>query len=545
MVKNRLFILSISILLTFPAFGKVNRYMVIFKDKNNSTFSTENPEAFLSSRAIERRAKQNISIVQNDIPVSEIYLDNLRDLDQIGVFFPSKWANGVLVEIDESRIDELKSLFFVRDVIYVAPGSKIIKSTNNGRVAKVKDITNDPFDGNQTKSQNQFIGVDAMHQMGYHGEGMLIAVFDSGFDFVDQSSYFTHLFRDNNIKGTKDFVRGSTNVFQYDSHGSKVLSCISAFSEGEYTGTAPLSDLILCVTEDIGSESRIEEYNWLFAAEYADSAGVDIINSSVGYSYFDDENMNYTYNDMDGNTTVITKAADLAASKGILVVNSIGNEGNNTWKYLNAPSDGDSVLSIGAVTYDKDRSNFSSFGPTSDRRIKPDITSLGSWVKIVYKNEITYANGTSFSSPMVAGLAAGLWQAYPHLTNMELMQYLKMTASQSDAPDTALGYGIPDFVRAFNKIKVVEGDIVNTFVVFPNPVTNRRIINFYIDPTTEQTSADLYFYDLKGSFLQKKIFQIKSPVDPVEIDVSFLNPGSYILNYMIGGEAKKSKLVVQ
>lgn len=545
MVKNKLVIALIFFLFTFPSFGKVNRYVVLFKDKNNSTFSIDKPEAFLSTKAIERRTRQNISIVPNDLPVSESYLNDLRNLDQISVIFPSKWVNGVLVEMDESRVDELKSIYFVNDIIYVAPGSRINTNANGGRMAKVKEVTNDPFDGNQTKAQNEFIGVDVMHKLGYHGEGMLIAVFDSGFDFVDQSSYFSHLFKENSIRGTKDFVRGSSNVFQYDSHGSKVLSCISAFSEGEYTGTAPLSDLILCVTEDISSEYRIEEYNWLFAAEYADSSGVDIINSSVGYSYFDDESMNYTYADMNGNTTVITKAADMAASKGILVVSSVGNEGNNTWKYLNAPSDGDSVMSVGAVTYDMDRSNFSSFGPTSDGRIKPDITSLGSWVKIVYKNDISFANGTSFSSPMVAGLAAGLWQAYPQLTNMEVMQYLKITASQSDAPDTAMGYGIPNFIRAFNKIKVVEGDIVNKFVVFPNPVTNRRIINFYIDPTTEPNTAELYFYDLKGSFLQKKVFQIKNSLDPVEIDVSFLNPGSYILNYVIDGETKKSKIVVQ
>lgn len=536
--------MSMIIVLTFPALGNVNRYIVIFKDKKGSSYSIDKPEEFLSSRAIQRRNNQNIDISINDLPVSDIYLDALHNLNEIDVHFTTKWMNGVLVEMDETREEELKSLPFVDNLTFVAPGSKLIPSPGNGRVAKVMKNTSHSYEGYESEAQNELIGVDAMHKAGYHGEGMLIAVFDSGFDYIDESSYFLHLFNENKIVGTKDFIRGSSNVFQYDAHGSKVLSCISAYHEGEYSGTAPESNLVLCVTEDIGSEYTIEEYNWLFAAEYADSIGVDIINSSVGYSYFDDDRMDYTYEDMDGKTTVITRAASIAASKGMLVVSSNGNEGNNTWQYLNAPADADSILSVGAVTYDLVRSTFSSFGPTSDGRVKPDISALGSWVRIVYKDEITYANGTSFSAPLVAGLAAGFWQAYPELTNMEVIQYLKMTASQSDAPDTLIGYGIPNFVRVFNKVKINEGDVISKFVVFPNPVTNKRIIYFYIDSLTKESTSELSFYDLKGAFIQSLEVEAKSEFDPIEVDVSFLKPGSYILNYVNGQEIKKSKLVV-
>ena len=544
MVKNSFIVLLLTILLAFPALGNVNRYVVFFKDKKDNSYTIEKPEEFLSVRALQRRNNQNIGITFSDLPVSQVYLDELHELDSVDVYFTTKWMNGVLVEMDEGKVEEIHDLSFVSDIVYVAPGTKLLLSAGNGRKAKIKKKSESQSEGYESKSQNEFIGVDAMHEEGYHGEGMLIAVFDSGFDYVDQSSYFTHIFNDNKLTATKDFVRGSLDVFQYDTHGSKVLSCIGAYKEGEYSGTAPESNLILCVTEDIGSEYTIEEYNWLFAAEYADSIGVDIINSSVGYSYFEDDRMSYTYEDFDGKTTVITRAASKAASKGILVVSSNGNEGNNSWQYLNAPADADSILSIGAVTYDLERSSFSSFGPTSDDRIKPDISALGSWVRIVYKDEVIYANGTSFSAPMVAGLAAGFWQAYPDLTNIEVIEYLKITASQSNAPDTLIGYGIPNFIKAFNKVKINEGDVIDRFVVFPNPITNRRVIYFYVDSTTEENLTNMSFYDLKGSFIRSEEMKITDPLGPIEVDVSFLRPGSYILTYFSGSELKKSKLVV-
>ncbi len=544
MEKSRFLALALMVLLTFPALGNVNRYVVFFADKIGNSYSIDRPEEFLSSRALQRRSNQNIDISTNDLPVSEVYLNALSGLGEVDVYFTTKWMNAVLVEMDETKVDELVALSFINKVAFVAPGSKMLSSLGGGRVAKVKKSSASLNDTYESNEQNRFIGVDVMHEAGYRGEGMLIAVFDSGFDFIDESPYFTHLFDDNKLVATKDFVRGSSNVYQYDTHGSKVLSCIAAYNEGEYSGTAPESDLVLCVTEDVMSEYTIEEYNWLFAAEYADSIGVDIINSSVGYSYFDDQSMNYTYEDMDGKTTVISQAAGMAASKGILVVSSIGNEGNSAWQYLNAPSDVDSVLAVGAVTSDSERSGFSSFGPSSDGRIKPDVSALGSWVRVVYKDELTYANGTSFSAPLVAGLAAGFWQAYPELTNMEVIQYLRMTASHSDAPDTTIGYGIPNFMRAYNKVKRNESDIVNKFVVFPNPVTNKRIIYFYIDSLTEKGMASLSFFDLKGSYIREVEVEVKNPFDAIEVDVSFLRPGSYILTYVHGNEKKKSKLVV-
>jgi len=544
MAMSKYVICFFILFLTFPSFGEVNRYMVFFTDKNDNAFNINNPEQFLSKRALDRRANQNIKISINDLPVSDVYVSSLNNLDDLDVYFSTKWMNGVLVEIDEGKIEEINALPYVANVVLVAHGSKLGSMQNGGRKYKEAKSDFESFDGVETKEQNEFIGVDDMHSSGYHGEDMLIAIFDSGFGYINESSFFTHVFEQNKLLSSKDFIRGSDNVFQYDVHGSKVLSCISGFKEGVYSGTAPEANIVLCVTEDIQSEFSIEEYNWLFAAEFADSIGVDVINSSVGYSYFDDDRMNYTYEDLDGRTTVIAKAANIVASKGILVVCSNGNEGNNSWQYLNSPADADSILAVGAATFDLDRANFSSFGPTSDGRIKPDISALGSWVKIALQEEITYANGTSFSAPMVAGLAAGLWQAFPELTSQEVIQYLKMTSSQSDAPDTLLGYGIPNFRRAYNRIKVTEGEVSNKYVVFPNPVDNRRIISFYVDTLADDKRANINFYDLKGSYIMGETLTVKSELDPIEIDVSFLKPGSYILTYKNGQLEKKLKLVV-
>lgn len=528
-----------------PAFSvEGNRYMIFFEDKAGTEYSLENPENFLSEKALERRSRQNISISTSDLPVSSVYLNALSDMEGVDVFFTTKWMNGVLVETEEKFLDDISNLPFVSSIEFVAPGQQLNKSGKNGRNSKVNTNYRISDTDAESSAQNEFIGADQMHELGYKGEGITIAIFDSGFKLVNESPYYAHLFGGDKITGSRDFIRNSTNVFQYDSHGSKVISCISAFAENTYSGTAPEANIVFCVTEDIGAEYRIEEYNWLFAAEYADSIGVDIISSSVGYSYFNDDSMDYTYEDFDGKTTVITRAAVQAASKGILVVNSIGNEGNNSWTYLNAPADADSILSIGSVTYDGIKSNFSSYGPTSDGRIKPDISALGSWVRVVYGNEITYANGTSFSTPMVAGLAAGFWQAFPDFTNMEVIEYLKMTASRANTPDTLIGYGIPNFMKAYNQARINEGEIENKFVVYPNPVTNRRIVYLYSDSIGEIATANLAFYDLKGGQISSQKVQLKSNKEMLEIDVSFLSPGTYILNYMTGSEKQKIKLVV-
>jgi len=534
-----------------PAFGTVNRYMIYLKDKTGTAYDINRPEEFLSFKAIDRRLKQHIFITKEDLPVSDVYLNNLTN-QNIDLFFTSKWFNAVLAEFDDSRVADIEKIPFVKKVIYAAPGKKLSyslrkKSGNTQSVSSASLVYQNQFGDSlspATDYQNEMMSVDIMHNMGFRGENMLVGIFDSGFNYVDTSPFFEHLFTGHKFTSSRDFVHNSGNVFQYDTHGSKALSCISAYKDSEFEGTAYNANVLLCVTEDVSSEYRIEEYNWLFAAEFADSIGVDVISSSVGYSYFDDETMDYTYEDLDGKTAVITRAATKASSKGMIIVSSQGNEGNNFWKYLNAPSDADSILAVGAVTPDFERAKFSSFGPSSDGRIKPDLSTLGVSVRVVMNDVIIGSSGTSFSCPLVAGLVTGFWQAFPQLTSMEVMEYLKITASNASLPDTLIGYGIPDFMRAYNKVRINEGDIDSNFVIFPNPTLGKREIYIYSNTFSEEGWSNIKFYDLKGSLLSSSQIELHENSMPVEVDVSFLTPGTYILTFESGDVLEKTKLVI-
>lgn len=549
MVLNKSVKLGICILFIFfsqELKSEVNRYIVYLSDKEQNEFSLSQPQEFLSRDALMRRERQGIALDITDLPVSITYLNELN-LKGIPVFFSSKWLNAVLIEASEEQLSDLENLSFVSNIEFVAPGARLMHENTGGRNRKkgTQSLELTPLERASTHAQNRMLGIDKMHEKGYKGRGIKIAVFDSGFRNVDSSIFFEHVKNDNRFIATRDFIRNSNSVYQFDFHGSRVLSCIGAHGENEFIGAAFEADFILCVTEDVGSEYRIEEYNWLFAAEYADSLGVDIINSSVGYSYFDDPSMDYTYQDMDGRTAIISRAASFAARKGMIVVASNGNEGNKTWRYINAPADADSIISVGSVDLDQERSFFSSFGPTSDGRIKPELSALGSGTSIVTGNNIGMSNGTSFSTPLIAGLVAGFWQALPELTNMEVIHYLKNAASRSDEPDTLVGYGIPNFMSAYALATNLEQDIQDRFIVYPNPVDNTRKI--YINSTdfSRPGMVVIDFFDLKGNKLISYNFDENTKDDVLELDVTHLIPGHYIFTCSIGQKVRKAKLIVQ
>ena len=318
-----------------------------------------------------------------------------------------------------------------------------------------------------------------MHAAGFRGEGMHIAVLDAGFPGVNVIPAFQPLFQQNRLLSTFDVVRGGTSVYDIDSHGTWVLSTMAAYQPNAFIGTAPNASYHLIRTEDNrGTESPVEEAYWLIGAEYADSVGVDIINSSLGYRDFDNPDFSYSYSQMDGNTALSTRAADLASAVGILVVNSAGNSGNNAaWPYVSAPADGDSVLSVGAVDSLGVRIGFSSVGPTADGQIKPNLATQGSQTAIIDPSGfIGRGSGTSFASPVLAGMAAGFWQANPTLTAQQVRQYLELSGSQASAPDNLLGYGIPDFRRAYNlanpnsPLGLPVGEGRSVLELYPNPV---------------------------------------------------------------------------
>ncbi len=395
--NNIVFSILLVLVLGAPIKAQNHRFMVFFTDKGDE-FSTAEPLEFLSQRAVERRIKQLIPVTEEDLPVNSTYLE---DLASIGVLvrYPTKWLNGALIQADSSQLNDLSSLEYITSIEYVAPGP-LTPRDGTAKPFKNKHKNRNVRTTLSTDLQNQLLGIDQMHQAGIKGEGMLVAVFDDGFEGVNSTDAFSHLFDNSQLLITYDFLGDNENVYRYDDHGTKVLSVIAAEIPGVFTGGVPEADFILCVTEDVSSEYRIEEYNWVFAAELADSAGADVINTSLGYNVFDDPEMNYTVEQLDGQSTVISRAASIAATKGMVLAVSAGNSGNSLWQKITAPADAIDVLAVGAINSDTVKPGFSSIGPTSDGRTKPDVVAIGVTTSVINAqgNEV-FNNGTSFPLP--------------------------------------------------------------------------------------------------------------------------------------------------
>ncbi len=510
--------------------------MVFFKDKVGTDFGLNNPLEFLSQRAIDRRTRQGIALSENDLPVNSQYIQSIRDLGA-EVYFSTKWMNGALVQMEAELIPTISELSFVTKIEYVAPGAILSENVNGDEYhgSKAEDASASAF-------QNEILDIDIMHQEGFRGEGMMVGVFDGGFSNISQLAPLSHLFTSNSILLTKDFVTNRNNVENNESHGTRVLSVMASNAEDEYIGAAPAADYLLFVTEAPG-EYRVEEYNWLFAAEMADSAGVDVINTSLGYSEFNDDSMNYSYADMDGKTTVITRAANLAASKGILLVNSAGNQGNDAWNFITAPADSEAVLAIGAINSAFSRATFSSFGPSADGRIKPDLSALGQGTAVVTASgNIANQNGTSFSSPIVAGLVTGFWQAFPSLTNFEVIQIMKESASQFDSPDNELGYGIPSYVRAAELASNYETPIESGVVAYPNPITEETF-TVALEPHYFEKEVILALLDHQGKRLSETNIFPSQWKNRFEIDLGNALAGLYILVVQTSDQRTVKKLI--
>lgn len=511
------------------ALGQTNRYMVFFTDKDTAQFSTTPAIHYLSERAIQRRENQNIDITIEDFPVKSEFINRLNSIGA-QVFFTSRWKNSALVEMDQSLVSTLAALSFVSKVDYIAKDTRLIRTPSP---SKAPTSFQAPVDVSASSDlQLQMLNAHKMHEDGFKGEGKLIAIFDDGFEGVNQFTPFQSVWEENRLIATRDFIRNSDSVFQYDDHGTRVFSTIAAEYETVFSGTAPKSSYVLCVTEDIKSEYRIEEYNWLLAAEFADSIGADVINASVGYSTFSDSEMNYTPADLDGQTSVVTQAANLASSKGMIVVVSAGNEGRttNSWRYITSPADAFDVLAVGSVNGLYRKSDFSSVGPTVDGRIKPDVCALGSSTAVISGNGfITIGNGTSFASPIMAGFAAAIWQANPTWTSLQVMTAIRQSASNSLKPDSLTGYGIPNYELAVTGSTLSVAEIFSDEIkVYPNPFSNNKFTidlrDFSLSGTTSikviNTEGKRVFSDrINGS---NKPDQLEITLDTMESGVFFL-----------------------
>lgn len=510
-----------------------DRYFVSFKDKTNTPYSVSSPLQFLSQKSIDRRAKENFTTNSEDLPVDTAYVNQVK-MSGASVFFTSRWFNGVLIQANASTTSVLSALPFVSKVELVAPGTKLM----GGRIkAKDKFERVDATNALQNQLQLEMIGLDKMQSTGYHGEGIDVAVFDAGFIGVNTLPSFQAIYQEGRMKSVFNFVNNSKNVYSAYDHGTEVLSIMAGNVSGSYIGGAYKANFFLYQTEDVSSEYRVEEYNWLFAAERADSAGVDVINSSLGYNTFDDPSMDYTYKSLDGKTSVVSRAARKAFERGIVVVNSAGNEGNNSWKYIDVPADADGVIACGAVNYSGYRSTFSSIGPSADGRIKPDVSGVGEGsIVITSSGNIGPANGTSFSSPLIASLVVGLRQALPKASAKEIYQRVITSASQAAQPDNLLGYGIPNFTLAKDLF-----DFPDEFQVFPNPVSDGLLKIIFKDPSDQ--AFTVIIFNLAG----QKVFELSDFINwrnnPYSLDLSTFASGLYLTKVQTLTSTKAIRIV--
>ncbi len=538
MVWNRLLIALVLWVCFDLAEAQVNRYAIYFKDKEENGFSIDVPEAFLSQKAIERRNRFGLEITEDDLPVSQKYVNELGQLD-IEVYFKSKWLNLAIVEMDYSLIQAVEGLYFVKKVELVSEGSQLGNAFQGFEIPV--NFEQPDLDKADTEFQLGLLNIDDMHSDGYNGEGITIAVLDAGFPSVNTSKVFEHLFIEDRINATIDFVGNTGNPFQYSGHGTSVFSVLAGNFE-TFKGSAFKSNFLLYVTEDVKSETRVEEYNWLLAAEHADSAGVDIIQSSLGYcDGFSLPEMNYTQQDLDGKTTIVSIAAQMAIDRGILVVNSAGNERNSAWQLVTPPSDVEYVLSVGGITGELELAPFSSVGPTSDGRIKPDVVALGTSVAIVNSSgNVTLGNGTSYSSPIVAGMAAGFWQANPEMTNIEMVDFIRSISSRSNDPDSLFGYGIPDYLYNSDEKMILLSDIVDKKItVYPNPF-NGKSLTIKSD-LLQGNEVGLLLIDINGKTIDE--FQGKLDSDIYVWDLPDLTNGIYFLKMQMDTITREVKLI--
>ena len=442
--------------------GKCYIWRYALKDKQGSSYSLEHPGRWLSHKAVERRKRQGITIDSTDLPVSAKYLRQIetclsqpkqgekRSKAEWVIVGTSRWNNTVLVRSnDTTLLNNLATLDFITQsqCVWTSPDSidRYVKHTYHENFNPWDSIRGVNY-GNG-KDQLEMLQGQRLHNIGLRGKGMTIAVLDGGFQNVNVIPAFTQA----NIAGSKDFVYPNSPFFyQETDHGTKVLSAMAANVPNVLIGTAPEARYWLLRCEDQQTEQPVEEDYWAMAAEFADSAGVDIISSSLGYNDYDSVPDYYHQRDLDGQTALISRTASMLAKKGIILVNSAGNSGMGPWKKISFPADANDILTVGAVNMVKKNAPFSGVGPTQDGRVKPDVMALGSPASLISgRGSIIRDMGTSFSTPLVAGLVACLWQALPEKTALEIIELVRQTGSNAKDPDNIFGYGIPNFWRAY------------------------------------------------------------------------------------------------
>lgn len=532
MKKLSFLLLFLTVAVFAQAQVATNIYWVQFTDKNNSPYSIDNPEAYLSQRALQRRANLGISIDEYDIPVNPQYLQAVADCGA-QLINPSKWLNGVSVyATDPAVIEAINALGFV-EVVRNCPNHPEAQLRKEQWLAdEMKPVAAQRgmkgyYGG--AEAQVTQLNVDVLHNMGFDGTGVVVAVLDGGFVGTEEQSCFDNMREEGRLLGVRDFVYGSTSVYTQSTHGTSCLSTMAAYDPNNMVGTAPKASYYLIHTEDGDSENIIEEYNWVSGAEYADSLGVDVCSTSLGYIDFDMPQWDHPFAHFDGHTAPMSIGAEIAASRGMICMNAAGNEGDGTCT-LGIPSDAEHILTVGAVDASGNRASFSSVGPTYDGRIKPDVMAMGqdTYVASGYGSWWPYYNGsgTSFATPVLAGAVVCLRQARPYATVQEICDAIRACGNRADNPDSYYGYGIPDFSQALELLSVSE----------PNSSTPVEIVSMFPNPSQGSVrvmlnggaKADLAVYDLMGRSLYTYSFNGLNH-NTLENYLSGLEAGVYII----------------
>lgn len=529
----------IAILVSVSSLAQQNDALIYFTDKPNVADALANPITILSQKSLDRKALHNILIDERDVPVNETYKAAIAARSGITVLAKSKWLNAVYVRGSISAINSLANLSYVREIEFLDRSLNRRfqpKPLRDKFEVETEHRTN--YNYGYAGNQVEMIQVNALHEENYDGQGITIAFMDNGYPNVLQNRAYLQMRNQGRLLGYYDFVDRTENPRGTGSHGAATLSTAAAFIDGEYVGTAPKASYYLFITEDGRQESPVEEAWWVEALERADSLGVFVTNTSLGYLDFDVPAYNYQYADLDGHTTLGARGSNIAFEKGMLNVVSAGNEGSR-FGYITSPADALGSFTVGAVDSDGTRAWFSSHGPAYDGRIKPDVMAQGESAAIINEyGSVSFSNGTSFSGPIIAGAVASLWQAAPHLKNNVIMQIIRESSSLYSSPTDEMGYGIPDFGDALARVEQLGIEVQmqqQLFAIYPNPVESRFFVSF----PNNKTVAQLALYNILG---QKLMQQQISPTAN-SVDISSLNSGVYLVSITSENKTTSFKII--
>jgi subtilisin family serine protease len=534
-------LLLLSILFVQQSYSQIQDAWVFFADKEDVDISINNPISILTQEAIDRKEMHNIPIDERDVPVNEDYITQIKNANGITVYSKSKWMNCAYIRGTQANIEDLLDLSFVIGVEYADKDLNLFPIP--GRIDDKFEIENMPsrivYNYGAAANQIEMLAGDFLHEQDFTGTGMIVAVLDAGFPSVNTNPGFSEIINEGRLLGTYDFVYRQVGVDGTSSHGTKTSSDIGGFLIDQFVGTAPEASFYFFVTEYVLSENPVEEAYWVEGLERADSLGVDVVNTSLSYRDYDNSNYTHTYEDFDGQTTFAARGGNIAFEKGMLLVSSAGNSGSSGFPWVATPADSPGVLTIGAVTSNGSYASFSSIGPTVDGRIKPDVMAQGQNSAVINTSgNVDFNSGTSFSSPIMAGAVACLWQSRPEVPNGLIMQVIRESAHLYNNPTNQMGYGIPNFEDAYNALQIlgIEDEfLLSNFALYPNPVSFQVNVSF----PEGIINAHFSLYNILG----KRVLQTEISLDQKSVEMSHLNRGMYIATIESEGNSISFKLI--